>query len=465
MKLKFVKRKIQDKMFGNTQNTAIGVQKAEMADARLGATYMLAHTDMKKVPAFSLDPIGAFVSDTTPLSELKTGCQYFLTKVDREAKLAAKAEQLKGKVSAKGQQLKSAIKNSKAAHKAEDFGNAIKSSKVGTAAAAAGHKMSELAVKIQEQIAGFFRKMMEKIRLTYGDALFGMEWVTEFGMWAVSSFTKGLADLIPGWGYVQAGADIIAGVSAAVRKSIDLHNVYWSGRGVELQGGHPCVIANALKRHAATGIASGIKDVFVGAGSMTFTALGDAFAGAGTIYTAVTGVLSRIMAFVDYIIQRARVTKVLKQARKAWDQRLSPGSLVNDHKRFSEWFQTAVITTPVVAALVMGSGFAAHPYRFLQLLQPNEALLGSAEYTKGVHHIEKLKKYSSKYIQEYNDSYNVTFVSDDGVITARLKEIQENYSVLHEYEYTRAPSATPSPAASPSAVSAGASASAPQASV
>ena len=451
MKIKFVKRKIKDKMFGNTQNTAMGVQIAELADARLGATYMLANTDIKKIPSFSVDPIGAFVSDTTALSDLKTGCQYLLTKTDRGAKLVSKAKDLKG-----------AIANSKAAHKMEDFGAAVKASKVGTAAIAAGHKMSELVAKIKEKIAEFFRHMMDKIRVTYGDALFGMEWLSEFGIWAVSSFTQGLADLIPGWGYVQAAADIYAGVRTAVIKSKDFIEQMWSGYGVKLLGGHPSVIANALARHSAKGLVGGLKDVTLGIGSIAVEAAGDAAGGAGTIISAVTGVLSRIASLVEYIIQRVRIKKVLKTAKEAWDNRMSASSLVNDHKRFSEWFQNAVITTPVVAALVMGSGFAAHPYKFLQLMQPNTGVIGSSEYAKGVHHIETLKKLSNKYIQEYNDNYSVTFTSSDGIIAARLKEMQESYSVLHEYEYTRAqstPAATPASATSAAAAGPSAAAS------
>ena len=421
MKLKFVKRKIQDKMFGNTQNTALGVQVQEMADARLGAMYMLANTELKKIPSFSLDPVGAFVVDTTALSDLKTGCTYLLNKTDKGRKLVSAVSAVGDKVSAVKEKVDA--------------------------------KWEEFKQYIMRKLSEYFGVMVSKIKKIYGESLVGIEWIAEFGMWAASSFAKGLADLIPGWGYIQSIADGYAGIRTAIIKSKDFIEQMWSGYGVSLLGGHPSIIANALARHSAKGIAGGVKDVVMAGVNIGLEAAGDAAGGAGTIVSAVTGVLSRVASLVEYIIQRCLINRTLKAAKKAWDNRLSPSSIVNDHKRFSEWFQTAVVTTPVVAALTMGSGFAAHPYKFLQLIQPTAEVVSSAEYTKGVKHIETLKKLSSKYIQEYNDNYNVVFHSSDGIIAARLKELQENYSVLHEYEYTRsaASPSTPASATSPAA--------------
>lgn len=53
MQVKLLKRLIKDKIFGNTSNTARGVQVAQMADARMGAMYMLASTEITKVAKIS----------------------------------------------------------------------------------------------------------------------------------------------------------------------------------------------------------------------------------------------------------------------------------------------------------------------------------------------------------------------------------------------------------------------------
>ena len=52
MPVRIFKRKIQDKLFGNTGNTALGIQEVEVADAWLGVMYFLGNTRMEKVPSF-----------------------------------------------------------------------------------------------------------------------------------------------------------------------------------------------------------------------------------------------------------------------------------------------------------------------------------------------------------------------------------------------------------------------------
>ena len=44
---------------------------------------------------------------------------------------------------------------------------------------------------------------------------------------------------------------------------------------------------------------------------------------------------------------------------------------------------------PIVAALAMGSGFAAHPYKFAQLLTPKYDYISQGEYEKAVVYINK----------------------------------------------------------------------------
>ena len=395
MPVKISRRKIQDKLFGNTQNTAIGVQQVEMADARLGAMYFLGKTRMEKVPSFSLDLIGAFVSGTTAVGDLKNGCQWLLEKTNAGRKVV-------GAISAVGEKL--------------------------------GEGIAAIKEKLKHIVASFFQGLINKVKKVYGEALYGIEWISEFGVWAVSSFAGSLADCIPGWGYVQSLADMYDGTRTAVLKAKDFIEQMWSGYGVHLLGGQPSIIANALARHSVTGIAGGIKDLALGVTSLGLEAAGDAAGGAGTIVSAVTGVLQRIANLVDYIIQRYKVNSIFKYATKQWDNHMSATSIVHKHKEFSEWFQKAVVCTPIVAALTLGSGFVAHPYKFLQLLNPDDKIVSQAEFDKGVKHIETLKKISGNYISEYTDNYSVQFTSDDGLVAARLSQIQEGKGVLHNEE-------------------------------
>mgnify|MGYP005736932435 FL=1 len=53
-------------------------------------------------------------------------------------------------------------------------------------------------------------------------------------------------------------------------KSKDLISQIYRGRGVELLGGHPSIISNALARHSAKGALGGIKDFTMGVAVLAF---------------------------------------------------------------------------------------------------------------------------------------------------------------------------------------------------
>ncbi|MGB1239647.1 MAG: hypothetical protein ACPG4U_15635, partial [Pseudomonadales bacterium] len=237
----------------------------------------------------------------------------------------------------------------------------------------------------------------------------------------------------------------------------------------------------------ALGFAGGIKDAALGITSMGLEAAGDAVGGAGTIVAAVTGILQRIANLVDYVIQFTRMKSIRKTAQGMWKKEFlkhaaqtaqaaakkakpkdaakatkaadiakakwlvaqSEQTMMDDHKAFSEWFQRATISNPIVAALTMNSGFVAHPYRFMQLIKSDASIVNDAEFAKGVHHIETLKKLSGKYIEEYTDNYGVVFKSDDNLIQARLTEIQTGKGILtgHEFQGKQAVATTTTSAA------------------
>jgi len=401
MRIKVFKRKVKDTFFGKTTNTALDVQLLEMADARMGAMYMLANTEVNKVSSFSNGHFFEnFVIGAEPLSDLKSISMGLLQKTDAMAKF--KQTKVGGKVA--------------------------------KAASVAGEATSAVIQKIKTIISEFFRKLVNKMKMVYGEALCGAEWFAEFGTWLTAEFAGNFSSFIPGWGYVQSAADIYSGVKQAAFKSYDLVTQMYAGRGVELLGGHPSIIANALARHSAVGVMGGLKSAAIGATKIGLEAAGDAFAGAGVLVSAISGLFERVVKLVDYMVQRSLVGKVLKRAKKEWVNRDSNSSLVKDHKRFSEWFQTAVITTPIIAAIVMGSGFVAHPYKFIQLLTPTLGVISQGEFNKGVVYIEKLKALSTGYVQEYADGYSVNFTSPDGMVNARLKELMEGKGILDGHE-------------------------------
>ncbi|MCL1078181.1 hypothetical protein L2734_08315 [Parashewanella spongiae] len=403
MQFKVFKRRIKNTLFGNADNSAVEAQLKSMADARYGAMYFLAKTDMAKV-SISLPLVDSFVINTEPLTDAKNFAAKLLKK------------------SAAGKKFVSGV-------------------------SVIGEATSAVIEKIKGMLSNFFHELIEKVKSVHGAILGSAEWVTEFGMFLVSEFAGDLSSLIPGLGYLQSAADIYSGVKQAILKSKDLVTQLYAGRGVELLGGHPSIIANALARHSITGIAGGVKSTALGMTSIGLEAAGDAAGGAGSIVSLVTGILERIVDALDRLVQFALVKRVLNKASKEWDRRGDATALINNHKEFSYWFQNVVVTTPVIAAMVMGSGFVAHPQKFLQLLSSGDALNNpdvhkkkyQEKYDKGVSYIEKLKSLSGSYVQDYIDGYGIAFTSKDGIVNARLDELTGGKALLDGHEFAVIP--------------------------
>ncbi len=404
MQFKVFKRRIKNTLFGNADNSALDAQLQGMADARYGALYFLAKTDMTKSKSFSVSLVDSFVINTEPLQDAKEFASKLLQK------------------SRAGRAFASGI-------------------------SVIGEATSAVIAKIKAMLSDFFHGLIEKVKSVHGALLGSAEWVTEFGMFLVSEFAGNLSSLIPGLGYVQSATDIYSGVKQAILKTTDFATQMYAGRGVELLGGHPAIIANALARHSLTGLAGGLKSTALGITSIGLEAAGDAAGGAGAIVSLVTGILERIVDVVDRLVQYALVKRVLKKASKEWDNRGSSTALINDHKAFSYWFQNVVVTTPVIAAMVMGSGFVAHPQKFLQLISGDDKTNKpdmhkskyQAKYDKGVSYIEKLKSLSGSYVQEYIDGYGVEFGSKDGIVSARLNELTGGKALLDGHEFAVIP--------------------------
>ena len=352
----------------------LGIQIQERDDARRGAIYFLAKTGVESNPTFNLGLTGKFISPTGVVDDLKNGAEFLLRQ---------------------------------AGHTGEVIVDGIET----------------VIDKIKEVVASFFNHYLEKAKEVFGEALVGIEWLSEFAAWGVSSFAGTLASLVPGWGYVTSALALYDGIRASVANAIKFIDQLWSGMGVKLLEGSPTIIAEALARHSGIGILSGLKGIARSAAGIGIQAAGDAAAGVGTIITAVTGVLERIANLIGYCIQRFRVRSVLSKAASAWEQRDSDNELLDNHKAFSHWFKSSVVCTPIIAALVLNSGFVAHPYRFLALLYPNDKVASQDEFDKGVRYIEKLKSISRDYARNYLEEYKLVFVGHDDVVTARLNEL------------------------------------------
>ena len=346
------------------------IQQEQLDDARKGTLYFLGNLEMVSVPSFDVGLIGNFVGGTTILSDMKAASMTLL--------------------------------------KATSPGKAVIDG------------ISDFIKPIKDLFVGFFDALISRLVALYGEETAALEWVGEFGSWAVSTFVGSLAEVIPGWGYVQAAADIYDGTKKAVTGAIRWLTQVYSGWGVSLLEGEPSIISQAVARHNAAALGGGLKDMAVTSISVGLQAAGDSAGGAGSIFSAVTGFLQRIANMIGYCIQRFLMNRTFSQARHQWK---NDGEMKTNHTQFNQWFKRSVVCTPVIASLVMCSGFVANPLKFLALMDEEGAVITQEKYNDGIHYIDKLKELSKTYINQYCDNYKVTFKTEDSVINGLLSKV------------------------------------------
>ena len=349
------------------------VQKQELNDSRKGTIYFLSQLEFNTVPSFDLGVTGKFLVNTEPLNDLKAGCEYLISKTP-VPKMAL------------------------------------------------FDKTPEIFTTVGNYIKQFFDVMLEKLKDIFGDNLFGVEWLSEFALWAIQDMTGSLANLVPCWGYVRQAADMYSAIKSAVSNTIKLFTQGWSGYGVHLLQGTPSTIAQSLALHSGAGICHGLKDLTMKSLNIGLQAAGDAAAGIGGLVSLITDILERIVQLVMYVIQRFQLHRITDVAKATWKEQ---DGLLTHIDQFAKWFSRHAVCTPIIPTLVLQSGYVANPTRFLALFTNEHDVISQDEFNNGVKHISKLKSLSRSYMKEYKNVYKLEFRSSDPVSEALLKGCYE----------------------------------------
>ncbi|MDC5721990.1 hypothetical protein OPW41_11525 [Vibrio europaeus] len=377
-----VKRDVKDLLYGNTRNNAFGPQAKLLDEARHSVVFALANTEIEQALSFDSGLVGNYIGNLTPLDDIKNGCLSLIGKT----KAGSKAMQAVGRV---------------------------------------GKKVSAFLDKIKDKLANFFRGMIDRLRKQY-PGFVTATWAAELGVWLAAEFADNITTAVSGWSYVQNAADMYEGVKTATYKAKDFMTQMYKGVGVELLNGHPACISKALARHSLAGLAGGVAKASIAGGKMAAetSTLGS---GVGVLVSVLSGLLERVIGLVDKVVQSHQVNKILKQAQEVWSkQNAGESSILSDNKSFAQWFQNSVIYTPVIAAIVMGSGLVNHPNLFLKLLDKNGMLVSQNTFDRGTHYINELSKQSGAYIREYSDAYGVKISSSDAFLESQYRSLRDN---------------------------------------
>ncbi|WP_064609331.1 hypothetical protein [Photobacterium sp. J15] len=377
-----IKRDTKDFFFGNTRHNAFGIQNNALAESRYATLCILANTEIKRELSFDTGLMGNYVGSLEPLNDLKDGCAFLLNQT-------------------------------------------MGGQKIVNAVSYVGESLSAIMEKIKALIAGFFSETLQKIQEHY-ECFKTVECIAGMGTWLASEFADNLTNCIPGLDYYQNAGDMYEGMKTAVLKAKDFVNQMYKGIGVDLLNGHPTIIASALARHSLTSAAGGVAKAGVAATKIGLASAANVAGGWGFLVSMISGLLERIIKLVDTIVQSQQLKKVFGDAKEIWNSyRVSGHDVIGNHDDFAKWFQGAVITTPIVAAIVMGSGCVNHPNSFLQLVNSHNMILEQGKFNKGVAYITELQKQSGKYFREYSENYGVVISSPDGFIESQFKSLRE----------------------------------------
>lgn len=350
----------------------MSIQQDELDDARRGTVFFLSKLTISTTPDFSSGLIGNFVSGTSIVTDLQHVSSNLLGKFDAGKKFNS--------------------------------------------------GFAKIIDPVTDLLSSFVEAMIRRIGKLYGESSALMIWVSEFGAWLTANFVGSLSEIILGWGYVQDAADMYDAVKKSVTSAIRWLGQVMSGWGVQLLEGGPSIMAEAIARHNALSVAGGLKDLAITGTKIGLKAAGDAVAAVGSIIGAVTGILQRLANLVEYCIQRFLLSRIIDQARDHWK---NDGYYLTDHDAFTSWFRNACAFTPIVSALTIHSGFAAHPYRFIALISKQDEIVSQEEFDKGVAYIDKLKEHGRQYIKQYQESYGIKFESDDSIVKSRLQHVNQ----------------------------------------
>lgn len=376
---------IKEIVFGSVRMDAAGVQTAEMADARKGVLYFLSNTTtepFEKPFSMGSSLLKNAIGSTQIFSDLASFADWSLTH--------------------------GPVGNT-------TFGQLLSS---------AGHWITEIAQKIDREISHLFTKVLNKLAEIFGKFNTKIEGLLKKISEQMLSFLVGkIMGTIPGWSHLKTITGLYENVRIAATNIYALFSQFWSGYEVSLLGGHPDIIASALARHSATACATGLLNLSYESFKVGISAT-DLLTGIGsTLFNILDSVLMAIIKLVESKVQTYIINKSINTAEEHWHIRASSTSMIYRHDEFSKWFRNAVIPCPIIAALVLNSGFTAHPYRFLRLLIDDKWIMTQDAYEKGVQHIQSLKKIAKNYIQSYAEQYEFRFIGKDDLISSRLNEL------------------------------------------
>jgi hypothetical protein len=210
---------------------------------------------------------------------------------------------------------------------------------------------------------------------------------------ATGIISKVAASALP---FVSAGINIVNGIGATAKGCYDRYQAYTMGKGVELNAGHPGVIADSIKSSMNMMIGKGLYATFRGVGEVVAAAF---TGGASAVIMLVVTGCEILAKLVQRIWEIVGMRSFFHTARDRYAKGEAGYSDVND---FTLWYRKAATWLPCLSALAINSGITGDKMMYLMMFKDRgqREVIGQAEFNQGVEYLELLKDWSHDYLTQ-----------------------------------------------------------------
>jgi hypothetical protein len=229
--------------------------------------------------------------------------------------------------------------------------------------------------------------------------------------------TQCLASAAP---FVGAVMDIGAGIVKTLRAAAEKVGAWLQRRRIELNPGHPELIAAALEGEMESGIFQGLWTTLKGVISM---ALNSFLPGAGSLVSAIVTGVEWLVKFTFRLWEQSKIKAFLVKAREFYlaerelatrdpgprglefQPNMDPtkGGIIHDLDKFKTFFQEGCDASPLIPMLTLNTGICGSLMTLVNLFRDEEKtgreVVDRATYNSGVAYFSRLKGFGARYLQ------------------------------------------------------------------
>ncbi|WP_168790061.1 hypothetical protein [Paraburkholderia aromaticivorans] len=229
--------------------------------------------------------------------------------------------------------------------------------------------------------------------------------------------TQCLASAAP---FVGAAIDIGAGIVKTLRAAAEKVGAWLQRRRIELNPGHPELIAATLEGEMESGIFQGLWTTLKGVVSMSLSTF---LPGAGSLVSAIVTGVEWLVKFTFRLWEQSKIHAFLVKAREVYLQERelatrdpgprglefqpnmdpSKGGIIHDLDKFKTFFQEGCDASPLIPMLTLNTGICGSLMTLANLfrdeMEPAREVVDRATYNSGAEYFARLKGFGARYLQ------------------------------------------------------------------